>query len=46
MFYTQYGGFDVHANEVETQNKLWLDVSGAIRTSSRTCESMTPPIMW
>ena len=30
VFYTQYGGFDVHANEVETQNKLWLDVSGAI----------------
>ena len=30
VFYTQYGGFDVHANEVETQNKLWLDVSGAV----------------
>ena len=30
VFYTQYGGFDVHANEVETQNRLWLDVSGAI----------------
>ena len=30
VFYTQYGGFDVHANEVETQNRLWLDVAGAI----------------
>ena len=30
VFYTQYGGFDVHANEVATQQRLWTDVSGAI----------------
>ena len=30
VFYTQYGGFDVHANEVDTQERLWTDVSGAI----------------
>jgi uncharacterized protein (DUF1501 family) len=30
VFYTQHGGFDVHANEVASQQKLWTDVSGAI----------------
>ena len=30
VFYTQYGGFDVHANEVPTMQLLWTDVSGAI----------------
>ena len=30
VFYTQYGGFDVHANEVPTMQMLWTDVSGAI----------------
>ena len=29
-FYTSYGGFDVHANEVAMQQRLWTDVSGAI----------------
>ena len=30
IFYTQYAGFDVHANEVPVMQKLWTDVSGAI----------------
>ena len=30
VLYTQLGGFDVHANEVPTMEKLWTDVSGAI----------------
>ena len=30
VFYTQHGGFDVHANEVASQQKLWTDVSGAL----------------
>ena len=30
IFYTQYGDFDVHANEVPRMQALWTDVSGAI----------------
>ena len=30
ILYTQYAGFDVHAGEVPTMQKLWTDVSGAI----------------
>jgi len=30
VFYTQYGSFDTHADEVKTQQKLWHDISGAL----------------
>ena len=30
VLYTSLGGFDVHANEVPSMEKLWTDVSGAI----------------
>ena len=30
VFYTAYGGFDVHANQVATEHRLLGDVSGAI----------------
>ena len=30
VLYTSFGGFDVHANEVPTMEKLWTELSGAI----------------
>ncbi|MDA0676407.1 MAG: DUF1501 domain-containing protein [Chloroflexi bacterium] len=30
VFYTQYGSFDTHADEVKTQQRLWHDISAAL----------------
>jgi uncharacterized protein (DUF1501 family) len=30
VFYTQYGSFDTHADEVKTQQRLWNDISAAL----------------
>ncbi|MYC28708.1 MAG: DUF1501 domain-containing protein [Chloroflexi bacterium] len=30
IFYTQYGSFDTHFNQLPTHAKLWTDVSGAV----------------
>lgn len=30
IFYAQHGGYDVHGNQVQTQNKLWQQVSRAV----------------
>ena len=30
IFYAQHGGYDVHGNQVQTQTKLWRQVSGAV----------------
>jgi len=30
IFYTRYGSFDTHSNELQTHGKLWRDVSTAI----------------
>ncbi len=30
VFYTQYGSFDTHFNQLPTHAKLWTDVSGAV----------------
>lgn len=30
IFYAQHGGYDVHGNQVQTQAKLWRQVSGAV----------------
>ncbi|MDA0231866.1 MAG: DUF1501 domain-containing protein, partial [Chloroflexi bacterium] len=30
VFYTQYGGFDTHADEVKTQERLWSHVSDSL----------------
>lgn len=32
VFYTQYGSFDTHTNEVSTQESLWRDISQAVET--------------
>ncbi len=31
VFYAQHGGYDVHGNQVQTQHKLWREVSRAVR---------------
>jgi uncharacterized protein (DUF1501 family) len=31
IFYTQYGSFDTHFNQVPMHNKLWIDVSTALQ---------------
>ena len=31
IFYAQHGGYDVHGNQVQTQQKLWRQVSRAVR---------------
>lgn len=30
VFYTQYGSFDTHADEVKTQERLWHDISDSL----------------
>ena len=30
IFYTRYGSFDTHSNELQTHAKLWKDVSSAV----------------
>ena len=30
VLYTQHGGYDVHANEVASQQQLWTDLSGGL----------------
>ncbi len=30
VFYTQYGSFDTHADEVKTQERLWREISSAL----------------
>lgn len=38
VFYTQYGGFDTHADEVKTQERLWHHVSDSLAAFQQDLE--------
>ena len=45
VFYTQYGSFDTHFNQLPTHAKLWTDVAGRSAISLPTCGNTMPPTM-